>query len=83
MPDTQALLEKIQALPPECRAEVEDFVEFLAAKAGRLAALDRLLALAPALDQAGAGPITEDDIQAEIEAARAQRRARNGHGSAG
>ncbi len=32
MPNAQALLEKIQALPPERIAEVEDFVEFLAAR---------------------------------------------------
>ncbi len=29
----QLLLEKLKALPPERRAEVEDFVDFLAAKA--------------------------------------------------
>jgi hypothetical protein len=28
----QALLEKIESLPPEKRAEVEDFVDFLAAR---------------------------------------------------
>lgn len=32
MPDTQALLERIQALPPERIAEVEDFVAFIAAR---------------------------------------------------
>lgn len=30
MADAQALMEKIQALPPERIAEVEDFVEFIA-----------------------------------------------------
>ena len=29
MPDAQALLEKIQALPPERIAEIEDFVAFI------------------------------------------------------
>ncbi len=38
MPDTHDLLEKIQALPPERIAEVEDFVEFL-----RLRERDRAL----------------------------------------
>jgi hypothetical protein len=33
---SQALLEKIQALPPERLVEVEDFVDFLAAKANAL-----------------------------------------------
>lgn len=32
MPNAQALLEKIQALPPNRIAEVEDFVEFIAAR---------------------------------------------------
>ena len=32
MPDAQALLEKIQALPPERLTEVEDFVDFIAAR---------------------------------------------------
>jgi len=32
MPDMQALLDKIQALPIERIAEIEDFVEFIAAR---------------------------------------------------
>lgn len=32
MPNAQALLEKIQALPVERIAEIEDFVEFIAAR---------------------------------------------------
>ncbi len=32
MPNIQALLEKIQALPVERIAEIEDFVEFIAAR---------------------------------------------------
>jgi hypothetical protein len=32
MHDAQALLEKIQALPPERLSEVEDFVDFIAAR---------------------------------------------------
>jgi ABC-type glycerol-3-phosphate transport system substrate-binding protein len=32
MPNPQALLEKIQALPPERIAEVEDFVEFITSR---------------------------------------------------
>jgi hypothetical protein len=56
---------------------VEDFVDFLAAKAKRFAALDRLLSIPPALEAAGIPPMTEDDIDAEIKAARAERRSRN------
>jgi hypothetical protein len=32
MSNTQVLLEKIQALPPERLSEVEDFVDFIAAR---------------------------------------------------
>lgn len=39
------------------------------------AALDRLFAIAPALEAAGAPPITEDEIQAEVDAVRGERRA--------
>jgi hypothetical protein len=75
--DTQALIEKIEALPAERRAEVEDFVDFIATKTRRLAALDRLLAIAPALEAAGAPPMTEEEIAAEVEAVRAARRSRS------
>jgi hypothetical protein len=71
---TDILLEKIRALPADRLVEVEDFVDFLAAKTGRLAAMDRLLAIAPALEAAGAAPFTEEDIQAEVNAVRAERR---------
>jgi hypothetical protein len=74
--NAQALMEKIQALPPERLGEVEDFVDFLAAKARRIAAMDRLLAIAPALEAAGVPPMTEDEIQAEVDAVRSARRAR-------
>lgn len=70
------LIEKLQALPPERQAEVEDFVDFLTAKARKQAAFDRLLAIAPALQAAGVEPLTEEEIDAEIKAARAERRAR-------
>ena len=72
----QSLFSKIKALSPEQMAQVEGFVEFLSASARRYAALDRLLAIAPALEAAGVAPMSEDEIQAEIDAARAERRAR-------
>lgn len=75
--DTHALTEKIAALPAERLGEVEDFVDFLAAKARRLAAMDRLLAIAPALEAAGAPPVTDDEVQAEIDAMRAARPSRS------
>lgn len=74
--DTQTLIEKIRALPAERVAEVEDFVDFISSKARRLGALDRLLAIAPALEAAGAPPMTDDDIAAEVAAVRAAQRDR-------
>ena len=64
----QALISKLRTLSPQQVAEVEDFVEFLAAKAMRSAALDRLLAVAPALEAVGVEPISEDEIAAEVKA---------------
>jgi hypothetical protein len=72
----EVLLETLKSLPAEQRAEVEDFVEFLAAKAKKRAAWNRLLAIAPALEAAGVEPMSEEEIAAEIKAARAERRAR-------
>ncbi|MFL5256055.1 MAG: DUF2281 domain-containing protein [Rhodopila sp.] len=72
-----SLIEKIQRLPPERLAEVEDFVDFLTQKERRRAALDRLLAVAPALETAGLAPPTEDEMQAEVAAVRAERRSRH------
>lgn len=70
------LISKLRALSPQQMAEVEDFVEFLATKSKKRAALDRLLAIAPALEVAGVAPTSEDEIATEIEAAREARRAR-------
>lgn len=75
----QSLISKIKTLSPQQVAEVEDFVEFLAAKSKKRMALDRLLAIAPALEAAGVEPITEDEIDAEVRAVRAERRARQAH----
>ena len=69
------LIETLKSLPAQQRAEVEDFVEFLAAKAKKRAAWDRLLAIAPALEAAGVEPMSEEEVAAEIKAARAERRA--------
>jgi hypothetical protein len=69
----QSLISKIRTLSPQQVAEVEDFVEFLAAKSKRRAAIDRLLAIAPALGTAGVEPMSEVEIAAEVKAARAER----------
>ena len=69
--NTQALIDKILALPTEYMSEIENYVDFLATKSRRLVALDRLLAIAPALEAAGAPPMTEAAIQAQVVAMRA------------
>jgi len=73
----EVLIEKLKALPPEERAEVEDFVDFLRSRARKRAALDRLLAIAPALEAAGVEPMSMEEIDAEVKAVRAARRARS------
>lgn len=50
----QSLLSKLSVLSPQQVAGVEDFVEFLAAKSRKQQALDRLLAVAPAIEAANA-----------------------------
>ncbi|MDP1839308.1 MAG: hypothetical protein Q8L19_12480 [Reyranella sp.] len=75
--DKQILIEKIQALPAERIAEIEDFVDFIAGKTRRLEAVDRLLAVAPALEAAGAPRLSEEEIDAEVKAVRAARRNRS------
>ncbi|MDR1275913.1 MAG: hypothetical protein LBL72_05995 [Candidatus Accumulibacter sp.] len=71
----QGLISKLRMLSPQQMAVVEDFVEFLADKSRSLA-LGRLLTIAPALEAAGVPPISEEEIAAEVKAARAERRAR-------
>ncbi len=48
-------------------------------QAARRAALARLLAVAPTIEAAGAPPITEEEIGAEVGAARAERKAASRH----
>lgn len=69
------LIEKIKQLPPEKLSEVEDFVDFIANKSRRLAAFDRLLAVAPALCAAGVEPLSENEVVALVKDVRAERRA--------
>jgi hypothetical protein len=75
----EALMEKLKSLPPEQRAEVEDFVDFLKARKERArdAAAQRLGEAFAKLDALNLPPPTPEEIQAEIDAARAERRARH------
>ena len=70
----QNLISKIRSLKPQQVAQVEDFIEFLAAKSRKREALDRLLDIAPALEAAGAALTREEDLAAEVKAVRAERR---------
>jgi hypothetical protein len=72
----QALIEKLQQLPPQRLAEVRDFVEFLAAREARATAGERLGQTLAKLDALGLPPISDDEIAAEIQAARQDRTAR-------
>jgi hypothetical protein len=74
----QSLIAKNKTLSSQQVAEVENFVEFLSAKARKHAALDRLLAIAPALEAAGVEPLGYEQIAAEVKATRAERRAKGG-----
>ena len=56
----QGLIARIRTLSPQQVIEVDDFIEFLASKSKRSTALDRLLAIAPALEAVGAESINED-----------------------
>jgi hypothetical protein len=60
LPNAQALLEKIQALPAERIAEIEDFVEFIAARERRRS-LTRAAAAASAPAFAAVWNNPEDD----------------------
>jgi hypothetical protein len=79
MQSSQTLLDKITALSPEQVVEVEHFVEFLTNRVRKQEALERLLTLAPSLENAGAGCRSEDEILAELTAVRTLRHShRNG-----
>jgi hypothetical protein len=75
----EALIEKLKSLAPEQRAEVEDFVDFLKARKERArdSAAQRLGEAFAKLDALNAPPLTPEEVQAEIDAARAERRARH------
>ena len=75
----QLLIEKLKTLPPQRRAEVEDFVDFLKNREeqGRTDAAKRLGEAFKKLDALNIPPMSEEDVQAEIDATRAERRTRH------
>lgn len=72
---TELLVKKLSELPPQRLTEVEDFVDFLKARdEGARAAASRRLGEAMAkLDALEPPPMSPDEVQAEIEAARGAR----------
>ena len=68
-----ALIQKLQNLPPQRLAEVEDFVEFLAVREMRTSAGTRLGESLAKLDALNLPPLSDDDINAEIQAVRQER----------
>jgi len=70
------LIETLQKLPPQRMAEVKDFVEFLAAREERAAAGARLGESLARLDALNLPPLSDEDIAAEIQAARQDRTVR-------
>ena len=69
------LMLRLKVLPPERVAEVVDFVEFLAFRVQRDAAAQRLTNAMAQLDALGLPPISDDEIEEEIQAARRERHA--------
>lgn len=72
------LIERLRKLPPARVAEVVDFVEFLASREERAAAAQRLTEGLARLDALQLPPVSEDEVEAEIQAARQARRAGRG-----
>lgn len=70
-------VKKLNELPPRRLAEVEDFVDSLKARdeETRAAASQRLGEAMAKLDTLELPPMSPDEVQVEIEAARAARRA--------
>jgi len=70
------LIEKLKSLPPEQRAEVEDFIDFLKARRERTRdeAACRLGEALAKLDALNLPPMSAEEVQAEVDAVRARRR---------
>ncbi|MDR0779918.1 MAG: DUF2281 domain-containing protein [Pseudomonadales bacterium] len=68
------LIQRLQQLPPTRVAEVVDFVEFLAVREERAAAAMRLGQAFAKIDALGLAPMSEDEIEAQVQAYRQERR---------
>ena len=72
------LIQKLQQLPPQRLAEVEDFVDFLAARESRSVAGAHLGEALTRLDKLNQPQLTDEEIDAEIQAARKERATQRG-----
>jgi len=70
------LIERLKKLPPARVAEAVDFVEFLASREERAAAAQRLTQGLARLDALKLPPISDDEVEAEVQASRQERRSR-------
>ena len=70
------LIQRLKVLPPERVAQVFDFVEFLASRVQQGQAAKRLGDAFARLDALGLPPISDDEIEEEVQAARRERQAR-------
>ncbi|MDP9897730.1 anti-sigma factor RsiW [Variovorax boronicumulans] len=68
------LIERLKQLPPSRVAEVVDFVEFLAAREERATAAARLGEAMAKLDALNLAPLSEEEVEQEVQAARQARR---------
>jgi hypothetical protein len=72
------LIDQLKKLPPSRLAEVVDFVEFLSQREERAAAAPRLSQGLARLDALKLPEVSEDEVEAEIQSARQERRAGQG-----
>lgn len=68
------LIERLKTLPRSRVAEVVDFIEFLVLREERAAAAQRLTEGLARIDALLLPPVSEDEIEAEVQAARRERR---------
>ena len=73
----RTLIQKLERLSAQRLAEVADFVEFLAAREARVQAGTRLGESLARLDSVNVAPLSDEEIESEIQAARQERAARS------
>ena len=69
------LFQRLKELPPNRLAEVADFVEFIAQRETRAAAAQRLAENMKKLDDLNLPPLSEDEVEDELQATRRELRA--------